>query len=106
MLLLTQAEELLFIRRVHLVSERVKKDRQLTEDNLRLIKNLFPEVYSILTRIQPDEAFRIFEKYKDHPFYQADIEIVLSPKGKEMVTRELEMIREHMNRLEKASELR
>ena len=77
------------------MSERVKSDKQLTEDNLRIIKNLFPDVYSILARIRPEEAFEIFERYKDHPFFCKDMEIVLTPKGKECVTRELEMIRKH-----------
>jgi len=92
---LTQEEESLFIRHVHLVSERVKNDKQLTEENPRIIKSLFPDLYSILARIQPEEAFEIFERYKDHPFFCKDMEIVLTPKGKECVTNELKMIKEH-----------
>jgi len=95
MLVLTQSEELLFVRHVHLISERIKSDKPLTEDLLLFIKKLYPELFSILTRIQPEEAFIIFEKYKGHPFYRADMEIVLSPKGKEIVIRELEIIRAH-----------
>jgi hypothetical protein len=92
---LTHEEESLFVRHTHLVSERIKNDRQLTEDNLRTIKSLFPDVYSVLTKIQPEEAFSIFERYKDHPFFCKDVEILLSPKGRECVARELEMIKEH-----------
>jgi len=92
---LTQEDESLFIRHAHLVSERIKSDRQLTEDNLRMIKSLFPDLYSILARIRPEEAFEIFKRYKDHPFFCNDMEVVLSPKGKECVERELEMIRQH-----------
>lgn len=77
------------------MSERVKNGRQLTEENVRIVKSLFPDLYSILARIQPEEAFEIFERYKDHPFFCKDMEIVLTPNGKECVARELEMIREH-----------
>lgn len=80
---------------MHLVSERIKSGRQLTEDNVRIIKNLFPDLYSIFARIQPEEAFEIFERYKDHPFFCKDMEVVLTSKGKECVTNELKMIKEH-----------
>jgi hypothetical protein len=95
MVSLTQEEETTFVRHMHLVSERIKSNRQLTEDNLRIIKNLFPDLFSILTKIQPEEAFEIFEKYKDHSFFCVDMAIVLSPKGKECVANELKKIREY-----------
>jgi hypothetical protein len=79
------------------MSDRVKNGRQLTEENVRIGKSLFPDLYPILARIQPEEAFEIFERYRDHPFFCKDMEIVLTPTGKECVARDLEMIREHAN---------
>lgn len=95
MALLTQEEESVVIRHAHLVSDRVKTNKQLTEENLRAIKSHFPDLFAVLVRIKPEEAFEIFERYKDHPFFCKDMAIVLTPKGKECVARELEMIREH-----------
>jgi hypothetical protein len=103
-MLLTQEEELLLMRHVHLVSERIKSDKRLTEDNLRIIKELFPELFTILTRISPEYTFEIFEKYKDHQFFIRDIAVLLTPKGRELVAIELQMIREYAERTRPADQ--
>ena len=92
---LNKEEELLFVRHIHLISDRVKNDRPLTVENLHHIKTLFPELYPVLVKIGPEEAYEIFDKYKDHPFYQKDIEILWTPKGREIAVNELRLIKEN-----------
>ncbi len=93
-MMLTHEEELLFIRHIHLVAERVKNDRDLTEDNIRMIRDLFPELLSILSRLTTEEAYDVFAKYKDQEFFGADIEALLTPKGRVRVANELRLIKE------------
>ena len=93
--MLSPEEELVLVRHVHLLSERIRTDKELTSDRLHFIKDVFPDLYSILAKLQPDETIKIFEKYRDHPFFKTDMEIALSPKGKEWVAKEVELFRAH-----------
>ena len=92
---LNQEEELLFVRHIHLISDRVKNDRQLTVENLHFLRTCLPDLYCILEKITPEEAYEVFDKYKDHPFYSKDIEILWTPKGREIAVNELKMIKEN-----------
>jgi len=92
---LDQEEETLLVRHAYLASSRIKDGSPPSEDKINVLRDMFPDLVSILTKIQPEEAFEIFGRYKDHPIFRKDIEIILTPNGKEWMTRELKMIREH-----------
>jgi hypothetical protein len=80
---------------VHLASNRIADGRQPSEDKVDSLMRLFPDLVSVLKKIQPEEAFEILGRYKDHPIFRKDIEIILTPKGKEWVEKGLGLIREH-----------
>ena len=92
---LTQEEEHLLIKNAHFVTDRMNADKPMAESHVRVFKELFPDLFSLLMRVQPEEAFEIYEKYKSHQVYHAEMEALLSPKGKEWVINELKMIREY-----------
>lgn len=80
---------------MHLASNRIADGRQPSEDKVDSLMRLFPDLVSVLKKIQPEEAFEILGRYKDHPIFRKDIEIILTPKGKEWVEKGLGLIREH-----------
>ena len=88
-------EETLLVRHAYLASSGIKDGGPPSEDRIDKLKEMFPGLLSILTKIRPEEAFEIFGRYRDHPIFRKDIEIILTPNGKEWMTRELKMIREH-----------
>lgn len=92
---LNKEEELLIIRHVHLASSRIEDGRPPSEDKLGSFSRMFPDLVSVLTKIQPEEAFDVFGRYKDHPIFRKDIGIILTPKGKEWVEKGLGLMREH-----------
>ena len=102
---LSKEEEMLIVRNVHLVSDRIENNMPLSEDRLFFFKNLFSDLFSVLSRATPEEVFAIFEQHRDHPFFARDIETVLTPRGKEFLTGELKMIRENAEK-ESTSELK
>jgi len=89
---LNQEEELLLIRHVHLASSRINDGRPPSEDKIDSLRRLFPDLVSILTKIQPEEAFEIFGRYKDHSIFRKDIGVILTPNGKEWIEKGLGMI--------------
>ena len=95
MVQLDQEEETLLVRHAYLASSRIRDGSPPSEDRIDKLKEMFPDLLSILMKIQSEEAFEIFGRYKDHPIFRKDIEIILTPNGKEWMTRELKMIREH-----------
>ena len=92
---LTKEEELLVVRNAHLVSPRIGKDMQDSKERVFIFKSLFPELYSVLKRVTPEETFDIYERYKDHPVFREDIHNALTPHGREWIIKELEMIKKH-----------
>ncbi len=92
---LSREEELVFIRHVHLIAERIQNGNPLKPDGIHFIKTYFPDLYAILSRISEADALEVLEKFKSHPFYRKDIEMVLSPKGKEIASSELKLFREN-----------
>ena len=80
---LNPEEESLFIRHAYLASSRIKDGSPTSEDKIDVLKGMLPDLVSILTKIQPEEAFEIFGRYKDHPIFRKDIEVILTPNGKE-----------------------
>jgi len=92
---LNQGEESLLVRHAYLASSRIKDGSPPSEDKINVLRDMFPDLVSILTKIQPEEAFEILGKYKDHPIFHKDIEIILTPKGKEWVEKGLGLMREH-----------
>ena len=92
---LTKEEELMLIKNAHFVTDRMKSDRLMAESHVRVFKQLFPDLYSLLRRVQPEEVFEIYEKYKEHEVFRLEMETLFSPKGREWVANELRMIKEY-----------
>jgi len=92
---LNQEEETLLVRHAYLASSRIKDGSPPSEDKINVLRDMFPDLVSILTKIRPEEAFEILGRYKDHPIFRKDIEIILTPNGKEWMEKGLELMREH-----------
>ena len=92
---LTQEEEHMLLKNAHFVTDRMRADKPIAESHIRVFRQLFPDLYSLLMKVRPEEAFEIYEKYKDHQVYHEEMEILLTPKGREWVTNELKMIKEY-----------
>ena len=88
-------EETLLVRHAYLASSGIKDGGPPSEDRIDKLKEMFPGLLSILTKIRPEEAFEIFGRYRDHPIFRKDIEIILTPNGKEWMEKGLELMREH-----------
>jgi len=85
----------MLIKNAHFVTDRMKADKTIAESHIRVFKQLFPDLYNLLRKVRPEEAFEVYERYKDHEVYRAEMELLLSPKGREWVATELRMIKEH-----------
>ena len=92
---LDQKEETLLVRHAYLASSGIKDGGPPSEDRIDKLKEMFPGLLSILTKIRPEEAFEILGKYRDHPIFHKDIEIILTPNGKEWLEKWLASMREH-----------
>jgi hypothetical protein len=92
---LNQEEEFLFVRHAYIASGRIKAGGPPSEDRIDVLRGMLPDLVSILTKIQPEEAFEMLGRYRDHPIFHKDIEIILTPNGKEWLEKWLTSIREH-----------
>lgn len=92
---LNQEEESLLVRHAYLASSRIKDGSPPSEDRIDVLRDMFPGLVSILTKIRPEEALEILERYKDHPIFHKDIEIILTANGKEWLEKWLASMREH-----------
>jgi len=92
---LNQEEESLLLRHAYLASSRIKDGTPPSEDKINVLRDMFPDLVSILTKIRPEEAFEILGRYKDHPIFRKDIGIILTPNGKEWLEKWLASMREH-----------
>ena len=92
---LNPEEESLFVRHAYIASSRIKDGGPPSEDRIDVLKGMLPDLVSILTKIRPEEAFEILGRYKDNPMFRKDIEIILTPNGKEWLEKWLASMREH-----------
>jgi len=73
----------MLIKNTRFVADRMKADKPIAECHIRVFKQLPPGIYSLLKKVQLEETFEVYEKYKDHEVYRTEMELLLSPKGKE-----------------------
>lgn len=85
----------MLIKNAHFVTERMKSDKSMAESHVRVFKQLFPDLFSLLSRVQPEEVFEIYEKYKEHEVFRLEMETISSPMGREWIANELRMMREY-----------
>lgn len=89
---LTIKEEILLARNAYMVTKRVIENQGPSEDRLKSIKKLMPELYEILEGISYEELIEVLTKYKDHQFFKKDIKIALSTKGRNVIKQGLQII--------------
>jgi hypothetical protein len=92
---LNREEESLLVRHAYIASSRIRDGGPPSEDRIDVLKGMLPDLVSILTKIRPEEAFEILGRYKDNPMFRKDIEIILTPNGKEWLEKWLASMREH-----------
>lgn len=90
---LSEEEELVLIRNSHMISTRIREDLQPFENGCLMFKTFYPEVYSLLARLTSKEVISIFERYSDNILFREEIDTILSPRGKEWITGELDLIK-------------
>lgn len=75
--------DLKVISKASIIAEWIRKDKELTVEEVISKFEEFPEISEFVSHVTLDELLEFFSQYREGRLYGDFIEVILSPKGRE-----------------------